>query len=248
MKLDKFKQRQIDYYCRKWQNYQRSPKEKTPVVKYFSNFALDKVTKIYPINFKDKNVLISCGGGDGFEIVKMESLGGRITVSDISPDAIKEIKKRWPKMKTIIADAERLPFKDNSFQIGLVKDGLHHLVKPEEGIKELLRVCSEGVMIIDFNESFLTRFASNIGLSPKFEEAGNHNFRFSREKLKKFLNKIKVKNYRIKACFVHAPLFQHSFLQKGIGFKLMKISAETLNLFLGSFGNVLLIVIIKDVE
>jgi len=248
MKLDKFKQRQIDYYCQKWQNYQKSPKEKTPVAKYFSNFALNKVVKIFPIEFKDKNILISCGGGDGFEIIKMENFGGKITVSDISPDAIKEIKKKWPKMKTVIADAEKLPFKDNSFQIGLVKDGLHHLVKPEEGIKELLRVCSEAVIIIDFKESFLTRFVSGIGLSPEFEEAGNYNFRFSTKKLQKFLSKVKVKDYRIKSCFVHAPLFQHSFLQKGIGFYLMKLASETLNLLFGNLGNVLLVVIIKNVK
>jgi len=248
MKLDKFKNKQVMYYQTKWRGDKRNPKEKTPVAKYFSNYALNKIIKLYPLNFSEKHILITCGGGDGYEIAKMKKLNGVLTVSDISPDAILEVKKQWPGINTIVADTEKLPFKDNFFQIGLVKDGFHHLIKPEKGIKELLRVCSEAIMIIDFQDTSLNKFLTNIGLSPEVEEAGNQNYRFSRNNLTKLFQKIKINNYKISSCFVHAPLFQRSWFQKEPGFLIMKILTESFNYLFGSYGNVIMIVVKKQNE
>lgn len=242
MKAYKYKEKQINYYSKKWSE-KKLPKI-TPVHSFFSTIALEKIVKLFPLKYKNKKVLIICGGGDGFEVRKMESLGANLTVSDLSPEALKEVKKNFSRCKVKVADAEELPFKTNSFDIGLVKDGLHHLISPEKGITELYRVCKEAILIIDFQESFITKFAKRVGFSPQYEDAGNPNFHFERKDLTRLFSEIGVKEYKISSLLLDARPFKFSFFNTSLGMELIKIIFSLSNLFFSRWGNILLVSVI----
>ncbi|MBI4159046.1 class I SAM-dependent methyltransferase [Candidatus Woesearchaeota archaeon] len=64
--------------------------------------------------------------------------GNTIIGSDVSLDMLREAKKRINFV--VRAMAEKLPFKDNTFDVVYTDSMLHHLKDPEDGVKEVYRV------------------------------------------------------------------------------------------------------------
>ncbi len=245
IEVNKFKKQQILYYRRKWSGGEDFSQKEPILCNYFSYLALDMVVRFFPIRFKKKKVLIVAGGGEGYEFNKMRELGCDVTVSDISPEALRETKRRHRDCRTVLADAEKLPFSDNSFDIGLIKDGLHHLLHPEQGIKELWRVSREAVLFIDFQETFVTKFLIKTGFSPKYEESGNLNFHFRRNDLIRLFSDLKVKKYKMKSYFGNVPIFTARILNNRPGTVLVKIIFIVFNFFFSRWGNILVVGILK---
>jgi ubiquinone/menaquinone biosynthesis C-methylase UbiE len=107
-------------------------------------FYLDKFTT--DEMFKDKEV-IDFGCGAGGKSIYYASLGAKhVTGVDIVEHYEKD-SKEFAKQKGYedrftfkIADATKLPFKDNSFDTAIMNDFMEHVNKPEEALKEALRV------------------------------------------------------------------------------------------------------------
>lgn len=245
IEVNKFKKQQILHYRRMWSGGECLSQKGTIVGNFFSYLALETTVKIFPIRFKKKKVLVVAGGGEGFEYNKMQELGCDVTVSDISPDALREIRRRYKNCRTVLTDAEKLPFPDNSFDIGLVKDGLHHLLHPEQGIRELWRVSRKAVLIIDFQETFVTKFLMKIGFSPKYEESGNLNFHFRRNNLIQLFLDLKVKKYKMRSYFGNIPIFSARIFNNRLGLALIKIIFYSFNFLFSRWGNILMVAILK---
>jgi len=93
-----------------------------------------------------KGLVLDNGCGPGkLSLVIPE--GNVIVGSDISFDMLREAKK---KIKYLVrAQAEKLPFKDKTFDVVYTDSVLHHLKNPEEGVKEIFRVLKDdGVAVV----------------------------------------------------------------------------------------------------
>lgn len=245
MESNKFKKKQIAYYRKKWSNKKAWYVEPTKTIDFYSKFTTDKVISMSSFAFKGKTALVVAGGGMGTEVKKMLDLGCGVTVADISPEALKEIKKKYPTVKSIVADAEKLPFKNNSFDFVIVKDGLHHLLNPFRGVKEIFRVCREGFFILDFQETFLTKFLKIIRFSPTVEEAGNSNHHLPRRDWEMILTNLGVENYKTQTRIGHMSFFQAKIFNNPIVFHLSRFVLFLFNLLFHRWGNILLIAVKK---
>lgn len=93
---------------------------------------------------KNHKTILDLGAGAGdFAMYLAESLGSQIACVDFSP-AMKEIAlKKYPKLNYLTASAEKLPFKNNTFDAVIGIGILHHLKIQgilDENLKEISRV------------------------------------------------------------------------------------------------------------
>ena len=58
---------------------------------------------------------------------------------------------------------------DNEYEFCVAHACVHHSSKPHLSILELFRVCSKGSLIIEANDSYLSRLACKFGLSEEYE-------------------------------------------------------------------------------
>lgn len=95
------------------------------------------------------DVLIICGGVGG-EGTYFANLGFRaVTNSDFSTNALALCQRFDPRLKTLQLNAENLDLADDSYDLVLVQDGLHHLSRPVVGYLEMLRVARKAVVVIE---------------------------------------------------------------------------------------------------
>ncbi|MCL5026069.1 MAG: methyltransferase domain-containing protein [Chloroflexi bacterium] len=122
------------------------------------------------------SALVVCGGS-GMDGEKLESSGLSVTVTDLSADAIERARRHGLAYRLVAADATRLPFRDRSFDIAFVHDGLHHLPDPSAGIAEMCRVARLAIVVAEPQREALTRLALALHMSCDWEDAGNYVFR-----------------------------------------------------------------------
>lgn len=101
--------------------------------------------------------ILDVGCGEGFTIRALREAGvGMMTVGvDYSPSAL-----AWSQANNVacsplhVADAQRLPFSDNSFDLVLCLEVLEHLPDSRLGLVELLRVARDWVLVSVPHEPF----------------------------------------------------------------------------------------------
>lgn len=122
------------------------------------------------------SALVVCGGS-GLDAELLSRHGFDVTTSDVSVGASRRARARAQRRGTpylaIVADAERLPFRDQSVDLVFVHDGLHHLPDPASGVREMLRVARFAVAITEPTPSLATTLAIRVGVSDEVEDAGN---------------------------------------------------------------------------
>lgn len=126
----------------------------------------------------DSPILFACAG-EGGEASWLCDLGFRnVTFSDLSPVAVNAGIARDPRLKGLPFDAENLPLADNSYDLTIVQDGLHHLPSPIRGFTEMLRVARLGALFIEPHDSMAGRL-----LGTRWERNGdavNYVFRWTK--------------------------------------------------------------------
>lgn len=103
-----------------------------------------KVLKEFP---QGRPYILSIGCGSGQDVEYILEFSDRIIGVDIAPEALLGIKKNFPSIHSICADALTLPFKDEVFDIVVASGLLHHLVGQaplKEFLKEFYRVIKPG--------------------------------------------------------------------------------------------------------
>jgi SAM-dependent methyltransferase len=68
-----------------------------------------------------------------------------------------------------VADAEDLPFADESFDLAVVSAGLHHCRSPHRALLELYRVARRAAVALEARDSLLLRLAARIGAMEEYE-------------------------------------------------------------------------------
>lgn len=114
-------------------------------------FSLLKKTKA-----RDNPLILDVGTGPAnipIQFARKVS-SARIIAIDLSQNMLKKARSNIEEARLdnciilICADAERLPFKDESFQIVLCHSTIHHLSNPLLAINEILRVVKKGSRFI----------------------------------------------------------------------------------------------------
>ena len=130
-------------------------------------------------------------GGSGMDAEYLARCGARVACADFSLGAARRADQRARRfgleLAPMVADAERLPCGDRSFDLVYVHDGLHHLEDPLGAISEMARVASRAVSVNEPAEAALTALAVRIGLAQNEEEAGNVVRRLQPEKVAEVL-------------------------------------------------------------
>jgi len=116
-------------------------------------------------------------GGSGMDAEFLARLGARVMLADISVGAARRARERASRfgfeLTPVVADVERLPFRDRSVDLVYVHDGLHHLERPAAGLAEMARVAARAVSISEPARALMTHIAVRLGLSDVEEAAGN---------------------------------------------------------------------------
>jgi len=151
---------------------------------------------------KGKLLDIGCGAGDFPEAFNYYLPNLKITAIDLSKKAIEKAKKRNIKAKFIVASAEKLPFKDNSFDVVTCFDVLEHVKSPEKMLGEIQRVLKPGGTLQSFvptedNVFSPEGFLIKLGWKAK-EIYGGHPQHYSYGKVKKMFkeNGFEIKKIR----------------------------------------------------
>ncbi len=101
--------------------------------------------------FKGKR-LLEIGCGLGTDLLQFARGGAQVTGVDLTPASIELVRKRFAlynlPVRAQVADAERLPFSDNSFDVVYSFGVLHHTPNTQQAIDEVFRVLKPGGRII----------------------------------------------------------------------------------------------------
>jgi SAM-dependent methyltransferase len=128
------------------------------------------------LQLRGASVLTVCGGS-GMEAEFLARSGAHVTTIDVSPGAARRARERARRhrfdLDVAVADATRLPFRDESVDIVYVHDGLHHLENPYQGLGEMARVAAVGVSVTEPATAAVTALAVRLGVAEEYEEAGN---------------------------------------------------------------------------
>jgi len=122
----------------------RSPQD--PVVKAFVSPKISKLKKI--IDFKENLKLLDIGCGNGtFTYYFNQNL---FTVG--VDNSRKMLAQKPEKISAVQADAAKLPFKDNAFDIVFEANMLHHINNDDPIIKETSRLSNKYIVLIEPNK------------------------------------------------------------------------------------------------
>lgn len=102
------------------------------------------VTELKRLNARKTYQILDLGCGDGVMIDDLHRLhllkkNLKVTAVDISEDNIRIAKKRGLKAKFLVANAEGLPFKKDSFDVIYSWMVLEHVSQPDNMLKEIKR-------------------------------------------------------------------------------------------------------------
>ncbi len=113
--------------------------------------------------------VVNVGGGYGKEAEFLLSKGaGSVVLVDIASGQLKSASIRKQQrsldnLELICCDAERLCFKDHTFDVGFIKLALHHFPNHYSAISEIFRI-SDRVIFIDIMDCTLTKLLNKLGL------------------------------------------------------------------------------------
>jgi len=115
--------------------------------------------------------------GSGLDAEFLARAGARVVLTDISLGVLRQAAERARRyaldVSLVVADAERLPFRDRAVDIAYVHDGLHHLERPELALTEMARVARTAVSVSEPATAVATSAAVRLGWADHAEEAGN---------------------------------------------------------------------------
>jgi uncharacterized protein YbaR (Trm112 family) len=187
--------------------------------------------------------LVVCGGS-GMDAEYLARVGARVVSSDISVGAALRAKKRARRynvpIEVLVADIEQLPFRNRTFEIVYVHDGLHHLGNPLAGLLEMARVSDKIVSVNEPSQALLTRLAVRAGLALDREESGNVVARLDLGELRSHLEAqgFQIANgHRYAMYYKHRPGPVMAALSRRPVLGFAKLLLRTADAALGQIGN-----------
>lgn len=132
-------------------NYYQQSVKTNAVQKNWHMHKLDEVRRLIPVNFsKKKSNILDVGSASGWFLSQIANLFPNATCYgiDIHKKAITYGKRIYPTLKLRVSNAERLPYKNNFFDIVVCTSVLEHVHNPEKVLLEIKRVMKKNGMAI----------------------------------------------------------------------------------------------------
>lgn len=127
------------------------------------SFGTHRLWKEYTIKHsgvKSGDRVLDIAGGTGDLAVKFNKLGANVVLADINAEMLKVgrdnlIDKGITGIKVCLANAEKLPFKDASFDVVSIAFGLRNVTDKQIAIDEFYRVLKSGgtLLILEFSKT-----------------------------------------------------------------------------------------------
>lgn len=136
-----------DTQVAKAEQFSRAYFEEIEAFRYFDQPFIHSFAQF--TRFRDRRVL-EVGFGAGTDFIQWLRAGAQVTGVDLTEEALRNLSHRiqtygLPAPERLqIADAENLPFPDNSFDLAYSFGVLHHTPDTEKAIRELIRVVKPG--------------------------------------------------------------------------------------------------------
>lgn len=96
------------------------------------------------VGIQPGNHVLEIGSGPGHVADILIQAGAIVTGVDFSPEMVEVAQRKYPDIAFKQADAERLPFKESSFDSVVANFVVHHLARPEVVFREVNRVLKLG--------------------------------------------------------------------------------------------------------
>lgn len=216
---------------------------------------------------KDK-ILIICGNQDDDKVLKnLKFTNYLITSAYKDLPAVKNYRQ---------ADAQRLTFANQSYDVVIVNAGLHHCASPHQALCEMYRVAKRIVIVHEAQDSWLLRLMVKLNLALDYEtgsiegKGGGYNdteipnfvYRWTPREVIKTINSYdptKVHNVTFFSSFRYYPFYLESdeylgknplvkFFGKKSAVSAINLIVLVLNLFFRNQGNDFAFIIHKNIS
>ena len=192
-------------------------------------------------------------GGSGMDAEFLSRAGAQVIASDISLGAAQRTAERARRyglpVLAIVADVERLPFRDRSVDLVYVHDGLHHLERPAAGLSEMGRVAGRAVSITEPAQAFATQVAVRLRWALEREEAGNRVARLTPSDVSDVLRDEglhPVHRERYAMYYRHVPGAASRLLSLPGVISIVRPGWRLANTFVGRWGNKLTVQAVRE--
>ncbi len=192
---------------------------------------------------------VCCGSGMDAEFLARR--GARVLALDVSEGcaarALRRAERYGVDYLVAVGDAERLPIRTDSVDIGYVHDGLHHLADPAVGLRELARVARHAVSVNEPAAAVGTRLAVHLGVSSDREEAGNRVARLHPEDVRRELTSagFEVSARRYLMYYKHEPGRLLRFASRPVVRQAYRSTMTLANATVGRWGNKLQVTAVR---
>jgi len=121
-------------------NYYDNATETNLLQKYWHSQKINTLQKLIAFQKFKKILDVGCAGGYMANKVNYIFPKSKITGIDVYKESIDYAKKKYPNINFIVADAHKLPFKDNTFDMVICYETIEHVVNPKKVLAEIKRV------------------------------------------------------------------------------------------------------------
>jgi ubiquinone/menaquinone biosynthesis C-methylase UbiE len=159
-----------------------------PSIRYvFFTQSNKAIVKLLPQTLEVSILDIGTGTGILIEQVLLKNKSAHLFGIDISPEMVKKAKRKFQgknKVTIALGSANKLPYKDNSFEFVTCANSFHHHPDSMQSLKEIKRVLKPGGKVIlsdgcldGFPRRFIFKIENNINMEGKV-------YRYTKEQTK----------------------------------------------------------------
>lgn len=119
---------------------------------------------------REMRILVLCGGKRDHTCL-LNAGFSNVTISNVDPRSRAE---QYAPFQWSFQDAEKLEYDDESFDICIAADGLHHCQSPHRVLLEMYRTAKTGLLVLEPRDTLVTRIGVRFGVGQEFEAAAVH--------------------------------------------------------------------------